>query len=105
MEAKEELRAIPELQIDSSSNDETFNQHIQLLDLARVSEEDTMSYPELFELLIGGHLFRSAAVVLKLDGPGAYPLLLGQPWLKTTRIKQICEKNFITFPEVRQRCD
>ena len=36
-------------------------------------------------------------MVLHLDAPGAYPLLLGRPWLKTANIKQNWNKNVLTF--------
>ena len=36
-------------------------------------------------------------MVLHLDAPGAYPLLLGRPWLKTVNIKQNWNKNVLTF--------
>ena len=49
------------------------------------------------EVTIGGHTFRISAVVLPLKAQGAYPLLLGRPWLKTTHIKQNWRKNIITF--------
>ena len=38
-----------------------------------------------------------STVVLRLDAPGAYPLLLGQPWLRTTNIKQHWQHNMISF--------
>ena len=40
------------------------------------------------DVIIGGHTFQISAVVLKLEAQGAYPLLLGRPWLRTTNIKQ-----------------
>ena len=49
------------------------------------------------EVTIGGHTFRISAVVLQLQAQGAYPLLLGCPWLKTTHIKQNWKRNIITF--------
>ena len=49
------------------------------------------------EVTIGGHTFRISAVVLPLQAQGAYPLLLGRPWLKTAHIKQNWRKNIITF--------
>mgnify|MGYP007076072211 CR=1 FL=1 len=44
-EAEEELREIPDLQTDNSSDEETSDQHLQLINLVGVLEEDTMSYP------------------------------------------------------------
>ena len=49
------------------------------------------------DVTIGGHAFRILAVVLQLNVQGAYPLLLGRPWLRTTHIKQNWQKNVITF--------
>ena len=49
------------------------------------------------EVTIGGHVFRISAVVLQLNVQGAYPLLLGWPWLRMTHIKQNWQKNIITF--------
>ena len=49
------------------------------------------------EVMIGGHTFRISAVVLQLQAQGAYPLLLGRPWLKTAHIKQNWRRNIITF--------
>ena len=34
---------------------------------------------------------------LKLEAQGAYPLLLGRPWLRTANIKQNWRKNTLTF--------
>ena len=39
------------------------------------------------EVVLGGHSFLISVVILHLEAPGAYPLLLGRPWLKTTNIK------------------
>ena len=49
------------------------------------------------EVTIGGHTFHISALVLPLQAQGAYPLLLGRPWLKTSHIKQNWRKNIITF--------
>ena len=38
-------------------------------------------------IIIGGYLFEISAVVLALEWPEAYPLLLGRPWLRPTNIK------------------
>ena len=35
--------------------------------------------------------------MLQLNAPSAYPLLMGQHWLKTAHIKQNWQKNIITF--------
>ena len=42
------------------------------------------------DIVFGGHTFQILVVVLYLDAPGAYPLLLGN-------IKQNWQKNLITF--------
>ena len=39
-------------------------------------------------IVIGGHHFEISAVVLALDTLGAYPILLGRPWLRSANIKQ-----------------
>ena len=49
------------------------------------------------EVTIEGHAIRISAVVLQLNTQGAYPLLLGRPWLRTEHIKQNWQKNTITF--------
>ena len=38
-------------------------------------------------IVVGGHLFEISAVVLSLESPGAYALLLGRPWLRSANIK------------------
>ena len=40
------------------------------------------------DVVLGGHSFQISAVILHLEAPGAYTLLLGRPWLKTANIKQ-----------------
>ena len=40
------------------------------------------------DVVLGGHTFQISAMVLHLEAPRAYPLLLGRPWLKTANIKQ-----------------
>ena len=49
------------------------------------------------DITIGGHVFRISIVVLQLNVQGAYPLLLGRPWLRTAHIKQNWQKNIIIF--------
>ena len=49
------------------------------------------------DVILGGHTFQISAVVLHLEAPGAYPLLLGRPWLKIAKIKQNWNKNILTF--------
>ena len=47
--------------------------------------------------MIGSHTFEIAAIVLALDALGAYPLLLGSPWLHSGNIKQNWQHNCISF--------
>ena len=49
------------------------------------------------DVIVGGYTFQISVVVLQLDAVGAYPLLLGRPWLKTANIKQNWNKNVLTF--------
>ena len=49
------------------------------------------------DITIRGHAFRILSVVLQLNVQGAYPLLLGRPWLRTAHIKQNWQKNMISF--------
>ena len=49
------------------------------------------------DVIMGRHTFQISAVVLHLEAPGAYPLLLGRPWLKIAKIKQNWNKNILTF--------
>ena len=49
------------------------------------------------DITIGGHAFWISTVVLQLNALGAYPLLLGRPWLRMAFIKQNWQKNVITF--------
>ena len=44
-----------------------------------------------------GLTFTLSVVILRLDAPGAYPLLLGRLWLRTTNIKQHWQCNTISF--------
>ena len=53
-------------------------------------------------IVVGGHQFDVSAVVLALDAPGAYPILLGRPWLRSAHIKQNWEHNCISF---KHGCD
>ena len=49
------------------------------------------------DIIIGGHTFQISVVVLKLEAQGAYPLMLGRPWLRMANIKQNWRKNTVTF--------
>ena len=53
-------------------------------------------------IVVGGHHFDISTVVLALDAPGAYPILLGRPWLRSANIKQNWRHNCISF---RQGCN
>ena len=54
-------------------------------------------------IVIGGHRFDISAVVLALDAPGAYPILLGRPWLHSANIKQSWQHNCISFRRGRNK--
>ena len=49
------------------------------------------------DFVLSGHTFTISAVVLRLDAPGTYPMLLGRPWLHMTNIKQHWQRNMISF--------
>ena len=49
------------------------------------------------DFTLGGHMFTISAIVLRLEAQGAYPMLLGRPWLCTTNIKQHWQRNMISF--------
>ena len=51
-------------------------------------------------IIIGGHLFEISAV---LEAPGAYPLLLGRPWLRSANIKQNWQHNHLSFHRGRAK--
>ena len=42
-------------------------------------------------------MFTISAIVMRLEAQGAYPMLLGRPWLRTTNIKQHWQRNMISF--------
>ena len=44
--------------------------------------------PRKLGIIVGGHRFDILAVVLALDAPGTYPILLGRLWLQAANIKQ-----------------
>ena len=48
-------------------------------------------------------MFTISAVVLRLEAQGAYPMLLGRPWLRTTNIKQNWLHNMISFRRGRTK--
>ena len=49
------------------------------------------------DFMLGGDMFTISAVVLRLEAPGAYPMLLCRPWLRTANIKQHWQRNIISF--------
>ena len=49
------------------------------------------------DVVLGGHSFQILGVILLLEAPGTFPLLLAWPWLKTTNIKQNRNQNLLTF--------
>ena len=53
-------------------------------------------------IVVRGHHFDISTVVLALDDPGAYPILLGRPWLRSANIKQNWRHNCINF---RRSCN
>ena len=54
-------------------------------------------------IVVGGHLFEISVVVLSLESPGAYPLLLGRPWLRSANIKQNWQHNNLSFRRGRAK--
>ena len=49
------------------------------------------------EFSLGEHMFTISVVLLRLETQGAYPMLLGRPWLRTANIKQHWQRNMISF--------
>ena len=58
------------------------------LQVAEPSSVQLASLIRNLKVTIGGHAFQIFDVFLQLNAKRAYPLLLGQPWLRTTHIKQ-----------------
>ena len=48
-------------------------------------------------ITVGGHMFKMLAILLALEAPRAYPLLLGQPWYSSANIVQQWQHNNISF--------
>ena len=48
-------------------------------------------------IIIDGHRFDITVVVLALNVSGAYPMLLGRPWLYSANIKQSWKHNYNKF--------
>ena len=55
------------------------------------------------EIVVGEYAFEISTIELPLDAPGACPLLLGRPWLRTTNIKQKWQHNMISFQRGRTK--
>ena len=49
------------------------------------------------DFILGGDTFTISMVVLRLDAPRAYSMLLRRPWLRTANIKQHWQRNMISF--------
>ena len=54
-------------------------------------------------IIVGDHRINISAVVLSLDAPGAYLILLGRPWLCSANIKQNWQHNCISFRRGRSK--
>ena len=54
-------------------------------------------------IVVGGHSFEICAIVLALDAPGAYPIVLGRPWLRSANINQNWQHNCISFRRGRSK--
>ena len=57
------------------------------LGMADTSSVHPLGLLSKLSVIIGGHLFEISILVLALEAQGAYPLLLGRPWLRSTNIK------------------
>ena len=51
-------------------------------------------------IVVNWHNFEISTVLLGLDARGAYPILLGRPWLRYANIKQNWQHNCIGFRRV-----
>ena len=49
------------------------------------------------EFILNGHTFTISTVLLHLEAPGAYPMLLGRSWLRMANIKQNWQRNMTSF--------
>ena len=63
-------------------------------DKIRITKWDTNTVRPLglirkLDVILGGHTFQISTMVLHLDAPGVYPLLLGLTWLKTEILNKI----------------
>ena len=71
--------------------------------MANISLVQPLGLVRQLELLIRGHLFQISTIVLKLNAPGAYPLLLGDHDSKLLASNKIGRKMSLLFAEVKQR--
>ena len=55
------------------------------------------------KIVIGGHAFDITIIVLAVDAPSAYAILLGHPWLCSANIKQNWQFNSISFRQGRAK--
>ena len=67
------------------------------LRMANTSTVRSLGLIRQLDVILGCHTFQISVVVIHLEAPRAYPLLLGRPWLKTANIKQNWNKNLLTF--------
>ena len=63
----------------------------------RMTDTRPLGLLQKLSIVVGGQLFEIYAVVLSLESPRAYPLLLGRPWLHSTNIKQNWQHNNLSF--------
>ena len=54
-------------------------------------------------IIVGSHCFDISAVILALDAPGEYPILLSRPWLRSANVKQNWQHNCISFRRGRNK--
>ena len=65
--------------------------------MANISLVQPLGLVRQLELLIRGHLFQISTIVLKLNAPGAYPLLLGDHDSKLLASNKIGRKMSLLF--------
>ena len=67
------------------------------LRMANTSTITPLGLIRQLDVILGGHTFQIFAMVLHMEVVGAYPLLLGRPWLKKANIKQNWNRNVLTI--------
>ena len=65
--------------------------------IAKTRSVRPLGFIRKLEIVVSGYEFDISTVVLPLDAPWAYPLLLGRPWLRAANIKKIWQHNNISF--------